>query len=357
MYYGKENPLLKYKKKRPEFAFFNGIDGSINFGNVHNFSTGNFSIYIKFKGQTSTGPLIHKLTTMGYDVIYDYNAGNPKIISNIKDNDAHSATIEAPNISANTIYQLLITYDKASNMILYLDDDVIDTVDISAIGSTDNITDFVNGISSKGNFLGNIYDFALWNDVLTPTEVTAANNGFLQTDNLIAHYPHNSLAENTWQDYSGEDNDGTYSNIQLDNIYTEIELKNINRNSTKEEYPKPEYFTNVLGDLVYSHTSGHFKAEYTLGYITQTEIAELLSLYNSNTLILLFPNKDNMLISYTVKIIDFKPEYLNGFVYDLQTTIKFESINTIDKMPNTLLQPDGFPIINGMGMQQININE
>jgi hypothetical protein len=61
---------------------------------------------------------------------------------------------------------------------------------------TNNMTNFVNGISSKGNFLGNIYDFALWNDVLTQTEVTAANNGFLQTDNLIERRKYNGIVGN-----------------------------------------------------------------------------------------------------------------------------------------------------------------
>jgi hypothetical protein len=150
---------------------------------VLNFGTGNHSIgmWLKTTSTTSAAPFAKFTSSFsngGYG-IYFSSSGTIRYRLNV------NATQVDGNLSSTAVndgawHHVLATVDRGGNVIIYIDGVSSSTTDISAYStySNDTTTVFTIGSRQSGlSFTGLIDDVAVWNRVLTPTEVTKVYNG------------------------------------------------------------------------------------------------------------------------------------------------------------------------------------
>ena len=158
------------------------LDGSTQFASIPDnanldFGDGDFSIRaIVNISSTEIGYILYKGTTTINYILY---SSGGILYANI-DDGVNSATASV-SVSLDTLYDIIIVYDRSGNLELYLNGSSVDSQDITSVGDIDNSSDFNIGarvLTLDRYFNGYIWDVDVVNHALTQAEIIKAwNNG------------------------------------------------------------------------------------------------------------------------------------------------------------------------------------
>lgn len=217
-----------------QYSFlFDGVNERINFGDVFDFGTGDFSI--SFWAKLSAGGYVYRKqldsANAGFQFYFGGANGRPTfIIRDTLGNTSGTTELNTTDYRDSTWRNFVLAYQRSSNVRLYIDGTLNSSSIISTISaSLDNSQNFYISYTAFP-YNGYIDEFAVWNTNLDATGAAATISGSKPANlathpnvaNLVGWFRADGDSNPNVADNSGNGNTGTMENMESGDIQTDV---------------------------------------------------------------------------------------------------------------------------------------
>ena len=248
-------------------ASFNGSSSNVNYGNINNVGSNDFTILVRFKTIASDptgGATNHFLLSKGsgapirYGVAIQTGSGvDGKIVCDVDDNSVAKSVTSAIGFNDGSWHFVAMTKD--TNLLkLYIDGVFITSTSVLGYGSLTNSNDFILGKVSSGVhsfFTGDISLSKFFNKALSAEEILAYSDGsmFSYNKDCVLALPmltrDHDASNGITKDRSGNGNDATFGDGSTASTFpTKLDRRGY-------DFPLSTSYSRTQNDLCESTTS------------------------------------------------------------------------------------------------------